>query len=118
MSANDFSVLLVAVALLPLAWNAEPAEHHNSTPQPVTMTPNLLRAKRKASASNTIFPLEKAPASLAFKPVSEYEQRQSAEAVQKLEKLKELRGGTNEWVEVDKTPSRDSDHRYHERRKT
>ena len=101
MSANDFSAILVALVLVPLAWNAESAEPHSPTPAARSHDSSSATSEKKPSSSEHDLTIGKSTSeNLAFKAVSDYAQRQSAEAVQKLEKLKDLRGGTNEWVEV------------------
>lgn len=97
---NRWCLPALSVGALTLALTVRAAEHENA---------NSSNPQSTAPSSAVVNPLSPGPEltigrgtndNLSFKQMSEYEQRQSAGAVQKLEKIRELRGGSNEWSEV------------------
>ncbi len=92
----------VALAALILVWTYRSfcAETENLIPAANTQV-NAQTPDPKAKPLENDLSVGKSPSeNLIFKPNLEYEQRQNAEAIKKLEKVRELHGTSNQWNQV------------------
>src|SRR5687767_4589223 len=87
-----------------LTITAIPAETKTpAAPPPVKADTNESRAMGKLEArdiENNLIIGKSPNDNLSLKPINQYEQGQDAQALKRLESIKRLRGGTNQWEEV------------------